>query len=83
MENDKRKKMRNQSFRSDNERERDRQQGKRQKEEESASVRNPKVKEVVGKIESDKGMRDGRLLLFCNDKKQQKAAVGLKTLLRI
>lgn len=40
------------------------------------------LKEAVGKIESAKRMRDGRLVLFCNDKKQEKAAVGLKTMMR-
>jgi len=55
---------------------------------ESDNVLNPikitkALKEVVDKIESAKRMRDGRLLLLCHDKKQQKAAVGLKTLLGI
>lgn len=97
VENRKRKKMRDQTSGSDSERERERKQVSRPKEEyklmikfleESANVLNPikitkALKEAVGKIDSAKRVRDGRLLLLCHDKKQQKAAVGLKSLLGI
>lgn len=38
------------------------------------------LKETIGIIEGAKILRDGKMIVFCKDSKQQKAAVGIKTL---
>lgn len=38
------------------------------------------LREKIGNIVSAKMLRDGKMLLFCKDSKQQKAALGLKLL---
>lgn len=38
------------------------------------------LKEMVGNIENAKMLRDGKIM-FCKDRKQQKAALGIKTIL--
>lgn len=35
---------------------------------------------MVGNIENAKILRDGKMILFCKDSKQQKAALGIKTI---
>lgn len=39
------------------------------------------LKETVGNIESAKMLRDGKIIIFCKDIKQQKVALGLKSIL--
>lgn len=39
------------------------------------------LKKKLGKIDTAKMLRDNRMLLFCKDEKQQKAALGLKYLM--
>lgn len=39
------------------------------------------IKESVGSVENIKTMKDGRLLLFCKDSRQQKAALGIKSMI--
>lgn len=39
------------------------------------------LKDKLGKIDTAKMLRDNRMLLFCKDEKQQKAALGLKYLM--
>lgn len=38
------------------------------------------IKESVGIVENIKTMKDGRLLLFCKDSRQQKATLGIKSM---
>ncbi len=39
------------------------------------------LKEIVGTTECIKTLRDGKLMLFCKDGRQQKTAMGIKTLI--
>lgn len=39
------------------------------------------LKESIGDTESAKMLQDGKLLLFCKDRNQQKKALGLKSLM--
>ncbi len=39
------------------------------------------MKEVIGLVESVKKLRDGRLLIYCKDSRQQKKALGVKSIM--
>lgn len=53
---------------------------------ESVSIVNPlklskAIKEKIGLVESVKKLRDGRLIIYCKEVKQQKVALGIKSIM--